>query len=346
VYVCKYMDKNHSLQHVPYHTKVLEGMNMESCHIGGSICAERSALAQLNLRFRSKHEHTRPVVTHLYIVSDSKAILSPGLSCRELLLEFVGLDVPVVCASRVLASDAAAEGDSKRAQSSSLSSSSSSSSSCSSVQTEYNNVFLTTTLRELYPHVPHYLGVRVADIPKRVAAIKPAAVPESHAFHRLYARALARARQEASEREATALYDVHYAAAVQVDIQGGVADGEAPHTHTSEQWSVVTVQQQTLEFMFTLDPVSIAVPQVLAWLQAHTHTHKSATVRFVLTDQHGLLHAPGSSARAHLTEHLVSHMGVREASFLMHDELQAYAVREVNMDHLVPETPTISHSCH
>ena len=50
------------------------GFNTEPCSVGGSICAERSALSDL--------EDARKILG-VYIVSDSRAPITPGMLCRE-----------------------------------------------------------------------------------------------------------------------------------------------------------------------------------------------------------------------------------------------------------------------
>lgn len=54
------------------------GANCECANIGGALCAERSAICQLQLRRVQR-------VTTVYIVSDADQCLTPGTLCREFL---------------------------------------------------------------------------------------------------------------------------------------------------------------------------------------------------------------------------------------------------------------------
>lgn len=65
------------------------GRNMEPCWIGGSICAERSALMQC-LQWNVFE------VKAIYLVSDSQGELTPGMLCREFLLSYCEPMVPVI----------------------------------------------------------------------------------------------------------------------------------------------------------------------------------------------------------------------------------------------------------
>mmetsp|Transcript_11628 Transcript_11628/g.40705 ORF Transcript_11628/g.40705 Transcript_11628/m.40705 type:complete len:383 (-) Transcript_11628:139-1287(-) len=65
------------------------GANNETCNIGGSLCAERSALAKL--RF---HDYDRLVSVH--IVTSSPNPVTPGMLCREYLSELAPQSLRVV----------------------------------------------------------------------------------------------------------------------------------------------------------------------------------------------------------------------------------------------------------
>lgn len=66
-----YLDLEGQPQHVI-------GANCECANIGGALCAERSAICQLQLRRVQR-------VTTVYIVSDADVCLTPGTLCREFL---------------------------------------------------------------------------------------------------------------------------------------------------------------------------------------------------------------------------------------------------------------------
>ena len=67
------------------------GMNFEPANIGGSICAERSAIGQLHL-------HNDPTITKIFIVTDAEQPISPGTLCREFLTSKCLADTPIVLA--------------------------------------------------------------------------------------------------------------------------------------------------------------------------------------------------------------------------------------------------------
>jgi cytidine deaminase len=72
--------------------------------VGGSLCAERCCVVQLRLLPRPVKFH----VTGVYIVSDSVGeYITPGVLCREFLLEYCTLDTPIVMASLAKADGAA-----------------------------------------------------------------------------------------------------------------------------------------------------------------------------------------------------------------------------------------------
>ncbi|OWZ11172.1 Phosphatidylinositol class b [Phytophthora megakarya] len=67
------------------------GANAECANIGGATCAERAAMAQLQLVPVRK-------VRKIYIVSDSPQCLTPGTLCREFLLSspLISVDTPFI----------------------------------------------------------------------------------------------------------------------------------------------------------------------------------------------------------------------------------------------------------
>ena len=70
------------------------GTNSEPAFIGGSICAERAAAAQLRLRCGWK------AIRKIYLVSDSPEYLTPGCLCREYLLSLTPPATPVVMGNK------------------------------------------------------------------------------------------------------------------------------------------------------------------------------------------------------------------------------------------------------
>ena len=81
----------HEHDGLPVH--FLTGTNTESVWLGGSICAERSALTQLR-----QIPYGR--VLAVYLVSQLATPLAPGMMCREMLLQFLSLDSRIVMAAR------------------------------------------------------------------------------------------------------------------------------------------------------------------------------------------------------------------------------------------------------
>ena len=98
----------------------LAGTNTESVWLGGSICAERSALTQLRQLAYGR-------VLAVYLVSQLSSPLAPGLMCREMLLQFLAPDTRLLMAAR---------------------------------QTESGSRLVKAmTMRQLYPHPPLHLHV-------------------------------------------------------------------------------------------------------------------------------------------------------------------------------------------
>lgn len=71
----------------------VDGANVESGYIGGSICAERAALSQLRMF------HGKVTIKKIVVVTDSKIPLAPGMLCREFLHSYADVSTPVVCAT-------------------------------------------------------------------------------------------------------------------------------------------------------------------------------------------------------------------------------------------------------
>lgn len=71
---------------------IIQGTNSEPCYIGGSICAERSAL--LRLRFFRNEENVQ--IEKVIVTTDSLSPVSPGALCREYLISFGATTIPVL----------------------------------------------------------------------------------------------------------------------------------------------------------------------------------------------------------------------------------------------------------
>jgi len=68
------------------------GTNTETCFIGGTICAERSAL----LKLREEPNFKNFSIKTVYIVSDAIEPISPGVQCREFMHDFISRSARVV----------------------------------------------------------------------------------------------------------------------------------------------------------------------------------------------------------------------------------------------------------
>ena len=73
--------------------RTLFGTNIETQNIGGSLCAERCAMAALRAR------NDGAVVRALYLVADGDGHITPGMLCREFLHEFVSPTARIVMAA-------------------------------------------------------------------------------------------------------------------------------------------------------------------------------------------------------------------------------------------------------
>ena len=71
----------------------IEGTNSEPCYIGGSICAERSALVKLRLL------PGKWTIKKLVIVTDNSSPISPGLLCREYITSMAAPQTPIILGS-------------------------------------------------------------------------------------------------------------------------------------------------------------------------------------------------------------------------------------------------------
>jgi cytidine deaminase len=72
----------------------VEGHNHESGYIGGSICAERSAIGSAAFR-----NLTRPLIRHVVISTDSTECIAPGCLCREYMSSFSNANTQVTMIS-------------------------------------------------------------------------------------------------------------------------------------------------------------------------------------------------------------------------------------------------------
>ena len=68
---------------------IIHGTNSEPSYIGGSICAERSAIVKL--RF-----YDDAVIKKVIVTTDSSNTISPGSLCREYLTSFAISTTPII----------------------------------------------------------------------------------------------------------------------------------------------------------------------------------------------------------------------------------------------------------
>ena len=157
------------------------GTNTESVWLGGSICAERSALTQLRqIPYRR--------VLAVYLVSQLSTPLAPGLMCREMLLQFLSLSTRIVMGAR----QSGSEGLLVKAM----------------------------TMRHLYPHPPLHLHVsspRLIDFSQQLASKRPEPALSSlpPAIEQRIVRLLADARLDPlSSTTASSHYPLRFSASV------------------------------------------------------------------------------------------------------------------------------------
>ncbi|KAG7391394.1 hypothetical protein PHYPSEUDO_004929 [Phytophthora pseudosyringae] len=259
--------------------KFVVGANAECANIGGATCAERAALAQLQLL---------PVrrVRTIYLVSDSPQCLTPGTLCREFLLSspLMSRDTPFV--SRAA--------------------------NCRPCVTTLAELYPFPSLYDRVPRAQVLLFARefcsrfAANL--AVAKFATSKLPEEEGggdaqlspFVTLqlarmtndervvYLQALAATARDARDE----LFPLRYAAGTRF------ADG-----HVRVTW-----QHKTLEFGSSLDAVSKLIPFVEA------EEERNAPQFLVHVDQFGILHAPFARARAYFFE-----FGFLDVPVLVHD---------------------------
>jgi cytidine deaminase len=76
---------------VPGRRVVIEGNNVESAYLGGSICSERAAISSPT--FRSLKE---PLIRKVVISTDSKECIAPGCLCREFMSSFSNAETEII----------------------------------------------------------------------------------------------------------------------------------------------------------------------------------------------------------------------------------------------------------
>ena len=277
------------------------GVNCETCVLSSAICAERSALVQIRLR-----DHGIQSLKTVYITATSNDLITPGLLCREFMMEFIGKkDTPrVVLFSQLFKGDL-------------------SSSPTGSWRVHH--------LRDLYPFPPLYhrvpreklikrgeeLSMRNAPFDSSSASIivrtnSEISLPPSR-YQQLYDSVLRIAQHD--RKDSDSLYPIHLAAGVLF------ADASTERTR----------QDKALEYGCTLDCVSKL-----------THAMEAGASRgcnpvFVITiDQFGVCWAPSASARAWLTEAL----SLVKVTIPVH--AKDGTLHFVTQDELSPASPAIS----
>jgi cytidine deaminase len=277
------------------------GVNSETCVLSSAICAERCALVQMRLR-----KHGFRSLKTVYITATSNELITPGLLCREFMMEYLGKndETRVVLFSQLFDGNVA--------------------SSPSSSWTIHQ-------LRDLYPFPPLYhrvprdallrrgeeLSIRNAPFDSSSASLlvrsnSHVALPPSR-FQQLYDSVLRIAQHD--RKESDTLYPIHLAAGVLF------ADASTERTR----------QDKALEYGCTIDCVSKL-----------SHAIEAGAARgcnpiFIITlDQFGVCWPPSAPARAWLTEALSSvkvTLPVHEADG---------TINFVTQDELSPALPAIS----
>jgi cytidine deaminase len=244
--------------------KFIVGANDEPGYMGGSICAERSAMVQL--RFVPSFR-----ITKLVICTDSKDPIAPGMLCREFLAghDSVPWDLNIISTGCICIKcqrqdeELFLKSNHHR---------------CVDGSTEHTLPTLETTLEKLYPYPSPYT---------RLNSSQSVSLGESYFEHskkmqvkslddnskNLLELAMQEARSNVSEN-----HPIFFGAAV-----------------TFEDGTIVTSHQSSaLEYGCSLDAVSQLAPRL--------KESKSPPKLLVQVDQYGICHSPFAPARAFLSE--------------------------------------------
>ncbi|EGZ10154.1 hypothetical protein PHYSODRAFT_564443 [Phytophthora sojae] len=243
--------------------KFVVGANAECANIGGATCAERAAMAQLQLL---------PVkrVRKIYIVSDSPQCLTPGTLCREFLLSspLISEDTPFVSRAK----------------------------NCRPCVTTLKELYPFPSLYDRLPRTQvlpfarnfccQFAGSSSSNLQPQEGEtlvtpfIKLQLSRMSPDEQEVYLRAL-----KATERDSRDdLFPLRYAAGTKF------SDGDVR----------VTWQHKTLEYGSSLDAISKLIPFVE---DKQYNTQQPAKPEFLMqVDQFGILHAPFARARAYFFE--------------------------------------------
>ncbi|RLN92664.1 hypothetical protein BBJ28_00014336 [Nothophytophthora sp. Chile5] len=244
--------------------KFVIGANAECANIGGATCAERAALAQLQLLSVRR-------VRKVYIVSDAPFCLTPGTLCREFLRSspLLADDTPFL--SR--ATD------------------------CRPCVTTLAELYPFPSLYDRVPRaeVLSFARAFCAQIVDAETSQEPLMAEQHSPFVALQLAQMAteerdvylQALKATSKDTRDDLFPLRYAAGTRF------SDGEVR----------VTWQHKTLEYGSSLDAVSKLIPFTEAKQSASEQDTEAAKPQFLLqVDQFGILHAPFARARAYFFE--------------------------------------------
>jgi cytidine deaminase len=273
------------------------GVNSETCVLSSAICAERCALVQIRLR-----DHGCKTLKTVYITATSDELITPGLLCREFMLEYIEKDedVKIVLFTPHF---------NDKVDHYSLS----------------NNSYKVYKLRDLYPYPPLYHKIsrekllkhgedfssRFAPFDSTAASIfvrtqSLISLPPSR-FQQLYDSVLRIAQHD--RKESDSLYPIHLASGVLF------ADASTERTR----------QDKALEYGCTIDSISKLLHSI------ELGVSKGCYPIFLITvDQFGICWAPSAPVRAWLSESLLStevkitlpiHLKDRSLEYITHCEL-------------------------
>lgn len=255
------------------------GANNEATDIGLSICAERAAACQLSLLGPGVQ------VREIYLTSDSPTFLEPGLLCREFLFEYARPSTPVI----MLLLNPVPGGERVKI----------------------------TSLGNLYPHPPLYLGMQSSTVPEWIESKNFQNANEWLANEFGGAESteckLLKSLVSLANSNLSPLHPITYAAGVSFP-DGSVLTG---------------VQQKINEYGFSSDPFALCCGA------SQTLDQGLQPFCLIMCDQFGVLHPPFAVGRSHLLER-----GWGDGKVVFHT--QQGNIKQAHLHELVPNYADVS----
>jgi hypothetical protein len=296
----------------------LLGTNAETCWIGNSICAERSALALLRW-------YPSAIVSKIVIVTDAPGAIAPGCLCREFMAscdqipwdtrivlggtqcQRCKLQLPKEC--QLLDQDAPRNGDIDVDDNDS--SEGTDSTIVCADGTKHDFVSSIVTLKTIYPHPSLYVRSKAEECVALGSKWKQSLLKsEEHLVN------VARDVFGKQADKSTSLHPISYVAAVRFQDD-----------------SFATSRcVKSLEYGCSLDAITQLAPQ----MEAKRNSGIDA-IQIVQLDQFGLAHPPFAPGRAFLVEHGYGHVEVGMHDFDPHCNVLIWNV--VKASELAPMVP-------